>query len=255
MPAPGSAASPSFGTRLTHAGLFVAIVWAVAGSFVAFELVSLRGMDFALAHPAIFRNLLLSRATQASTACDPGSAAAGGTNRRAAARADVRAGSWTLGMRVGRDAQARMATTVTPDVLGASAQGIRQLAGALGVAEPRRFLAREVLNANIEFVSFIEADADGTAHGLAVNYSPDACRLYKLGAFWGYAALVRTGVPGERNVYTVEINYYAKELDLPRALWQPFIERTPRNATAQDINAQNMDLTARLTSHLFNPGK
>jgi hypothetical protein len=41
----------------------------------------------------------------------------------------------------------------------------------------------------------------------------------------------------------------------PVLVLDPFIERTHRNATAQDINAQNMDLTARLTSHLLNPGK
>jgi hypothetical protein len=248
-------ASRSLGTRLAHLGVFVAIVWAVAGSFIAFEFVSLSGMDFALAHPAMFRNILLSRATQASKACEVGSGAAGGATLRTAASADVRAGSWTLGMRVGRDAQARMATTVTPDVLAASARGISQLAGALEVPEPKRFLVRDILNANTEFVSFIEADAAGTAHGLAVNHSPDACRLYKLGAFWAYAAMARMSLPGERNIYSVEINYYAAELQLPKPLWQPFIDRTPRHATAQDINAQSTDLTERLTNHLLNPGK
>src|ERR1700682_5350500 len=70
MPKTQSLASRGLGTRLRQLGAFVAIVWAVAGSFIAFELVSLRGMDLALAHPAMFRNLLLSRATQASKACE-----------------------------------------------------------------------------------------------------------------------------------------------------------------------------------------
>ena len=255
MPKTESLASRCLGARLAHLGAFVAIVWAVAGSFIAFEFVSLRGMDFALAHPAMFRNILLSRATQTSKACEGGSGEAAGATLRTAAPTDVRAGSWTLGMRVGRDAQARMATTVTPDVLNASAQGIRQLAGALNVPEPKRFVVRDILSANTEFVSFIEADAVGTAHGLAVTYAPDACRLYKLGAFWAYAALARMSLPGERNIYTVEINYYATELELPKPLWQSFIDRTPRHATAQDINAQSTDLTERLTNYLLNPGK
>ena len=79
--------------------------------------------------------------------------------------------------------------------------------------------------------------------------------MYKLGAFWAYAALARMSLPGERNIYTVEINYYATELELPKPLWQPFIDRTPRHATAQDINAQSTNLTERLTNHLLNPGK
>ena len=68
-----------------------------------------------------------------------------------------------------------------------SVSEVERLAERLAVPTPGSFAARQIANAFQEFVSHVEADAGGTAHRLAVSYSPEVCQLYKLGAFWGYA--------------------------------------------------------------------
>jgi hypothetical protein len=240
----------SVATRLRHIAAFVAIVWAVAATFVGFELLSEKGMDFALAHPSLFGRILLSRSTQASTACVVQAGETSGETAHGISPADARTASWMLGFRVGQDAQARMSSTVTRPVLQASADGIARLAGALNVPVPAAFAPRQLLQSNTEFVSFVEADAQTTAHQLAVSHSPQACRLYKLGALWGYATIARMSLAGERSIYAVEIQHYATELGLPKALWQPFVDPTPRDGTAPQINAESMALTEAVTTYL-----
>jgi hypothetical protein len=237
-------------TQLRQIGAFVAIVWAVAGTFVAFELLSLKGMDFATAHPGLFGRILLSSATQASTACEVRAGETSAATAHGIRPADARTGSWMLGFRVGQDAQARMLSTVTPPALQASADGIARLADALNVPVPAPFAPRQLALANPEFVSFVEADAQTTAHRLAVSHSSQACQLYKLGALWGYAAVARMALPGERSIYAVEIQHYATDLDLPEPLWQPLVAPTPLALTAPQINAESMALTEAVTRYL-----
>ena len=54
-------------TRVRHVIAFVAIVWGVAGTFVAFEILALSGMDVASSFPDLFGDIALSRAVTQST--------------------------------------------------------------------------------------------------------------------------------------------------------------------------------------------
>ena len=237
----------SFRTRLRNAVAFVAIVWAVAASFIAFEVVALAGTSLALAYPQVFGRLVLSSDTLQSTACVVGlGEAAGETNSREAS-----VGSWALGVSFGRDAIARQFASANPELLAASLSGMEQVAGGLGVRAPAVFVPRQIANAHREFVSFIETDAGKTAHQLAVKYSPRACQLYKLGTVWGYSTMVRPALPGEPAVFAVEINYYARQVGLPEPLWQPMIERTPRDANRDQLMVDTNALTDDVTRHLM----
>ena len=235
--------------RFKHALLFLAIVWGVASTFVAIEMISLHGMDFVSQHPSWFGRLALSNATQHSTACDapPSRPSTGATLLSAA---DARAGSWILGVSFGQDAQARQSTTIDPAVLESSASRLRQLSGLLATAPPRPFTPQRQLLANTEFVEALERDADGTAHGLAVAYSPAACQLYKLGGFWGYATLSRFALRGAPSMFGIEIGYYAQRAGLPGTLWRPMIARTPQTATVEQINEESARLTTAVTQYL-----
>ncbi len=237
----------TLGTRLRHLLLFLAIVWGVAGTFVVLEIVSLHGMDFVVGHPEWFGDLALPSAIKRSTSCD--AAADGRAGSPALSAADVRVGSWLLGMRLGRDAQARQSPTVQPAVLAQSAAGLQSLAGLLAVPAPALFTPANRLMANTEFVEFLERDESGTARGLASAYSPRACQILKLGGLWGYASLSRFALPGEPSIYAMEIAHYARQTALPDALWKPMIVRTPRTATPDDINAESTKLTAAVTQY------
>ena len=91
----------SLTTRLKHAALFVAIVWAVAASFVAFDLLALSATDAMLAYPEALGDLALPQAIQQSTACTVGPGEAAGQAGPLAAP-DARADAWMLGVQYTR---------------------------------------------------------------------------------------------------------------------------------------------------------
>jgi len=229
--------------------VFVAIVWGIAASFVAFEVVMLRGADLFLSFPDLVGDLALSSATRDSKACDvqPGEV----TDRPLGGltAADVRVASWYLGVSFGRDAEARQSGAVTPAVLAASIGRVIEIARMLGIPAPGMFVPEQKLLANSEFVSFVETDAQATAHRMAVEHSPEACFVYKLGTFWGYSTLTRMSLPGERPPFGAELHHYAKLIDLPESLWRPMIDRTP-SATSAEINARSQSLTEGVATFL-----
>ena len=120
-----------------------------------------------------------------------------------------------LGVHFGSDTQS--GHPIRDSTNAQSVSEVERLAERLAVPAPSPFSARQIANAHIEFVSHVEADAAGTAHRLAVRYSPEACQLYKLGAFWGYAMWIRLALPGKRTAMAIPISYYGREARLPEA--------------------------------------
>ena len=101
-----------------------------------------------------------------------------------------------------------------------------------------------------EFVSHVEADAGGTAHRLAVRYSPEACQLYKLGAFWGYTMWIRVALPGARTAMVIPINYYARQASLPEPLTKAMITPAAADGSRADRAAEAIALTEAVSKHL-----
>jgi hypothetical protein len=236
----------SLSSRLKRAGLFVAIVWAFAASFVAFELLSVSATDAMLADPDRM-GLALPLATQQSTACkvDPGEAAGQAGPLTAP---EARAEAWMLGVYFGSDTQSgRPSRDATQPE---SVSEVERLAGRLAVPTPSPFSARQVANAHGEFVSHVEADAGGTAHRLAVRYSPEACHVYKLGALWGYTMWIRVTVPGQRTPMVIPINHYARQAGVPEPLTKAMITPASADASSAERAAEAIALTTAVTKHL-----
>ena len=128
-------------SRVRHAIVFVAIVWGIAATFVAFELLALSGMDVALSFADGFSDIALSRAVTQSTSCTR--ARRGRHGRRAEGRGlrDARVGAWLLGVSLGRDAVVRQLSGANPQSLEQTADRLRVLAGRLGVPTPSLFRA------------------------------------------------------------------------------------------------------------------
>jgi hypothetical protein len=236
--------------RLRNLAAFVAITWGIATTFVAFEMVSLRGMDLALSYPAVFGNIALSRAVTQSTSCVATAVDSGEIPPPAAAVSDGRTGAWLLGLNLGRDAVVRQITESNSPFLAQLAHGSSSLSTRLGVPSPRAFRFAQIANANTEFVAFVEQDAGETAHRLAERISPQACELFKLGAFWGYSEMVRPTLPGERAVFALEIRYHALRANVPESFWNPMLQRTPANSKRDEVLAQTTALTEGVTSYL-----
>jgi hypothetical protein len=237
-------------TTLKRAAAFVAIVWALAGSFVAFEIASVEGVDRAREYPGVVGDVMVSRAVARSTNCntDPGETRPAGNTGLTDHQAG--GGAWSLGLRVGWEAQARHASTVQPAALKELRETIDKFAALLGTPAPSPFQPVNVAAANTELVSFIERDPDGTAHALALRYSSNVCRLYKLGALWGSTAISRAYVAGEIPAHAADIGYYARQIGLPEALWRRMTERTS-NASVQSLGEESQALTNAMTQHLL----
>ena len=221
-------ASPSsLAERLRGVLIFLAIVWAVAASFVAFELLALGGFSTLRGS-----SLALSRAVQNSTVCDaPEGAVAPGS---------VVAAAWMLGVHAG--AEARVSSSLSPggvtgnnaeqqQLLLARARAIyerahadtERAAQALQVPVPPMFSPQNAVNALVDYPPVVEGDGDVTARALATAYGRRTCEVYKLGSYWGFGALMRNAAMGIDHPFDVEVTYYFRRLNIPEALWQPMI--------------------------------
>jgi hypothetical protein len=240
-------------TRLGRAVAFAGIVWAVALSFVGFELVLQRGMDLLLARPSLAPSLALSRAAREARTCVAGSGDHAAVPADLASSREARLGAWLLGLKLGRDALARQYPSVDRDTLAAGRADAETLAQRLGVPVWSPFTPRHAAAANTEFIAFVESDPSGTARQLATAYQPGLCHLYKLGALWGYASLVRPALAGDRAPFAAELRHHALEAGLPAALWAPMLEGPPRRAPAPEIAAASAALTQRVSDALMRP--
>jgi hypothetical protein len=243
---PGSLAS-----RARRVVAFVAIVWGVAATFVAFEVVSLSAVDLALSYPALFGDLMLSRTVTESTSCTVPTGDKPRLPAPGVSEADVRVESWLLGLSLGRDALFRQYAPSNRQVPEQLAAERHDLAARLSVPPPEAFIPEQLANANTEFVAFVEqGGAAHTARRLAAAYSPHACELFKIGALWGYSEMIRPALPGERAVFGMEIRHHATRAGIPEPLWSPMLRRTPAGAKADDIVAEMEKLTGDVTTYL-----
>ena len=99
-------AARPFASRLRNVVAFVAIVWGVATTFVAFEMVALGGIDLVLSYPAFFGDIALSRTVTQSTSCEVGPDDTPERRAPALDAGEARVGAWLLGLSLGRDASA-----------------------------------------------------------------------------------------------------------------------------------------------------
>ena len=255
----------SFGSlspRIQRVAAFVAIVWGLAASFIAFEVLALAGFDLLLGTTR-GRALALSDTVRDSQTCTvpPGTASA-----PRPAELNAEATAWVLGLMSGTHAMVSRWVSVdgsgpddgTPqwraiakERATRAGRTAEQLAGELQVPVPAAFTGQERGDANTRYMEFVEADTAGTGRAIAARYSPTACHLYKLGAYWGYAAEVRVALPGERSIFALEIEHHARAAGLPEALWAPVLPATPSDATTEQLAAEAQRLGVAVTQHLL----
>ena len=240
-----------FHSRPGRVLLFIVIVWSVAGSFVAIEIATLGGMGWLMSRPELAGNLVLSNAARDSKTC---AVEGGASDAGSHTPAEVRVTAWLMGLNIGRDGIARQSASVDRNTLAEVMKDVETLASTLGVPAPQPFVPRQLADANTEFIKFVESDSNKTAQALAHRHSPEACHLLKLGAFWGYANLVRPFVPGERAIFAAELRYHAVRAKLDSSLWQSMTEGTQTSASREEIFRADAAVTEKLTKYLGGQG-
>jgi hypothetical protein len=249
--------------RVKPLAAFLAIVWGVAASFVAFESATISGFSWLAEPGGALADLALPAAVKNSRLCR---ADGNPSVPRHRFSPDNRAAAWMLGTRMGLftranllardtarppgDPQSREWVAAQRRFADGTAADVERLSAALNVPRPPVFTPVNQATINIEFVPFVEGADNSTGRALAVGYGSDACELYKMGAYWGFSMWVRTALPGEPNIYAREINYYARRLGLPESLWRPLIARTPANASGPTLAAEVDAATDSVTAHL-----
>ena len=215
------------------------------------ELLTLRGMELLLAYP-VFDRVTLSNATRDSVSCE----APPVEEAQAPASlspAEVRFAVWLLGLNTGRDAIVRNQDDPDAVMLAELEAEAREIAAFLDVPAPDPFVAQRLAGALSEFITYVESSDRATAVELARRHGANACELYKLGALWGYATVMRTVTQGERGVFAVEIRHHARTLNLPEPLWSPLTRRTPANQTSEALVGEGQALTDAILEYLQRP--
>ncbi len=235
--------------RFRSALVVVGLTLAVASTYVVIELLAIGSMTWMLGRPDVMGTLLLSEATRSSTTCDAGPV--GRTPPSAVTPLAARQASWQLGLRLGMDAVGRQYTDPTSDALLEGVRGMRDIATLLAVPAPEVFVPQQLANANTEFVAFVEADASRTGQQVAALHGTEACTLYKLGAFWGYASLVRPALAGSRAIFAAELQHYASRTSLPASLWAPMLAASSADASQEAIARETVGITMQLNDALL----
>jgi hypothetical protein len=255
-------------TRLRGVLAFLAIVWGVAASFVAVDVLFVSGAS-RLAQSGALGTLALSPAVQRSQVCavPPGDSAAAGPR----ASPDVLAAAWDLGVRMGLHARVaqmiadgnKAAGDAQPPewfaarrrIVEGSAAVLARMSAALKVPTPAPFTPAREATVNIEFVPFVEGETNQTGRALAAMYGATACELYQTGAYWGHSVMVRTALPGEPSIYSREIEYHARRAGLRESLWAPLIAPTAANADGSSLAAEADAATVRIANELRGTGE
>lgn len=247
-----SLGSTSGSGRFRSALVVVGLTLTVASTYVVIELVAVGSMTWMLGRPDVMGTLLLSEATRTSTTCD--APPVGNTPPAAGPPLAARQASWQLGLRLGMDAVGRQYTDPASDALLEGVRGMRDIATLLAVPAPEVFVPQQLANANTEFVAFVEADASRTGRQVAALHGTEACRLYKLGAFWGYASLVRPALAGNRAIFAAELQHYASRTGLPASLWTPMLAASSADASQEAIARETVAITMQVNDALLQGG-
>jgi hypothetical protein len=201
----------------------VAIVWSIAGAFVALEIGLPELFGRAVAAGAVSDRMVMSGGLNAdsSTHCGPSSAPENPPAPNALR--DARYFAWRLGHEIGWSAG--LANAGQSDE--ASARSLAQwqaMAGNVGIPAPLVPRVRHAAKAMGEFELHIESDPQCTAARLSQIYGKRHGSTFKLGAYVGYAALLRMAVPDAPAVFVPYIRHYGEAAGVPQELLQPLLQ-------------------------------
>jgi hypothetical protein len=201
----------------------VAIVWSIAGAFVALEIGLPELLGRAVGAGAVADRMVMPGGLNpdSSAHCGPSGAPAlkqPGPN----ALGEARYLAWRLGLEIGQSAG--LANMGRSDE--ASARSLAQWqakAADVGIPAPLVPRIRHAARALGEFELHIESDPQCTATRLSQVYGKRHGSTFKLGAYVGYATLFRMVVP-EAAVFAPNIRHHGQAAEVREELLQPLLQ-------------------------------
>jgi hypothetical protein len=251
----GAASSPARDARpeevrLRRGLLFVAVVWSIAGAFMALDAgvgslwhwsiaTGLVPPSFAMPNggdivpPAYcaYRDLDTRRGA-ATVPADP------------AQKRQLRYTSWLLGLHLGF--AAGLAAQGRPkDELPFTTE-IHASAEVLGLPTPALPGIRHAAAALEEFQAYLQADPQCVFAQLAGRYGPGYGYLYILGALIGHAMPYRAA----GTVFVPAIRYYGSRAGIPQDLWTPMIRGTLADLPGSSAQQKIVGIVGRLDQYI-----
>jgi hypothetical protein len=250
-----SAARPGRGVqllaRLLRGMLFLAIVWPIAGAFLALEVGIPWLQESALKVGLIPDELAMPGTLRGAGAAPCADARVESGGARTSAPIDpstlhqARYLTWQLGRDLGF--AAAVAGTASDEQIQSLQRGLATLAEAIAVPAPLPPKIQHLANALHEFEVYLEQDPQCVAARLTSKYEPSFGYLYKFGAVIGHSIPFRVNNIGA--VFEPQIRRYGQLAGIPEALWLPMTQDWPDNLTMADAQQKTYGILARLDQH------
>jgi hypothetical protein len=236
----------SFGE--TRTGRFltgVAIVWSIAGAFVALEIGLPELLNRAVRAGAVSDRLVIPGGLNpdSSARCAPGVESPPAPK----AAPDARYLAWRLGFQIGWSAG--VANVGKTDTAGARSLAQWQaVAGEFGIPAPLVPSIRHTAKALGEFENHIEFDPQCTAARFSQVYGQRQGSAFKLGAYVGYVSVFRMALP-EGVVFVANIRHHGQSAGVPAELFQPLLRPAFDGAPGSTTYEKIVAVQNRLDAH------
>jgi hypothetical protein len=232
---------------------FVAIVWSIAGAFLALEFAwseffhrSIRAgwLPAELAMPTPERMPAAAVCRQEDVDAEE---VASLEAEDPVALQQMRYASWMLGLQFGfavsmADAGQVDAQTAMPR------EDLQMWAATLRLPTPTPPEPRHLVSQLNDFTDHLVADPQCIAARLTHRYGPRYGYLYKLGAVVGYEMPLRAwGIGGP---FALQIQFYGRKAGIPQELWQPLTLASLGDLPGADPRERIIGLVERLGEHI-----
>jgi hypothetical protein len=240
-------------TRVARGLWFVAIVWSIAGAFLALEFAgpellsrSIRAgwLPGELAMPTQERMpaAVVCRQQDVDTA-----EAATAEVEDARAMQQMRYASWMLGQKFGF-ATAMANAGIAGAEMAALREEVQRWAAMLRLPTPAAPQSQHILNQLSDFGDHLEADPQCIAARLTRRYGPRYGYLYKFGAVVGYGTPAR--VLNVNGAFALQIQLYGRNAGIPQELWLPMTLDSLADLPGVDAYEKAVGLVERLSEHI-----
>ena len=239
-----------FLARLLRGMLFLAIVWSIAGAFLALQVGTPWLVDNALKVGWIPEELAMPggvRTEGAAQCVDVG--AESGVRTSGPIDPSILHQARYLTWRLGRDLgfAAAVAGTASDEQIQSLQRGLATLAEAIAVPAPLPPKIQHLANALHEFEVYLEQDPQCVAARLTSKYEPSFGYLYKFGAVIGHSIPFRVNNIGA--VFVPQIRRYGQLAGIPEVLWLPMTQDWPDNPNRTDAQQKTYSILTRLDQH------
>ena len=240
-------------TPLARGALFVAIVWSIAGAFLALESasnqLSNRAMRAGWLPAELVQGTSLMPATLVCRQQDVNAVEAANVDLNdPIALRDARSASLNLGLIFGF-ATAVSNLGLTDTQMAARRENLERRAAMLHLPVPVAPKSQHILDQQFDFHTNLEADPQCVAARLTRRYGPRYGYLYKFGAVVGYAIPER-GVLNAGPVFALEIQLYGRGAGIPQELWLPLTFDSLADLQGADSGDKVTGVVNRLSDYI-----